>query len=48
MDASERSVAEAAFASGWRIDAIDAVTVASVPEFLPDGLRGWRASMTRI
>jgi len=38
---------QAAFANGWRIDAIDAVTVASALEFLPDGLRGWRASATR-
>jgi hypothetical protein len=39
---------EAAFASGWRIEAIDAVTVASALPSLPDGLRGWRAAITRI
>lgn len=37
-----------AFTTGWRIDAIDAVTVVSALESLPDGLRGWRASLTRI
>lgn len=37
-----------AFADGWHVDAIDAVTVASGLETLPDGLRGWRASVTRI
>lgn len=37
-----------AFADGWRIDAIDAVTVASALPSLPDGLRGWRAALTRI
>ena len=39
---------EAAFATRWRIDAIDAVSVASALESLPDGLRGYRASATRI
>lgn len=39
---------QAAFATGWRVDAIDAVTVASALESLPNGLRGWRASVTRI
>lgn len=39
---------EAAFAHGWRIDAIDPATVASALETLPDGLRGWRAAVTRI
>jgi hypothetical protein len=39
---------QAAFATGWHIDAIDAVTVVSALESLPDGLRGWRVSVTRI
>jgi cyclopropane fatty-acyl-phospholipid synthase-like methyltransferase len=39
---------KAAFATGWQIDAIEAVTVASALESLPDGLLGWRASVTRI
>lgn len=38
---------ERAFADGWRIDAIDAVTIASALPSLPGGLRGWRTSLTR-
>lgn len=44
---------ERAFADGWRIDAIDPVTIASalpaLPTLpaLPDGLRGWRTYPTR-
>lgn len=39
---------ETAFADRWRLDAIDTVTITSALETLPDGLRGWRASVTRI
>lgn len=39
---------EQAFAAGWRVDAIDPVTVASALPSLPDGLRGWRAAATRL
>lgn len=38
---------EQAFAEGWRIEAIDAVTIASALPSLPNGLRGWRTSLTR-
>lgn len=38
---------EDAFADGWLINAIDAVTIASALPSLPDGLRGWRATLTR-
>lgn len=38
---------ERAFSGGWRIDAIDAVTIDSALPSLPDGLRSWRASLTR-
>lgn len=38
---------EQAFAEGWRIDTIDAVTIFSALPSLPDGLRGWRTSLTR-
>ncbi|HEY3872538.1 MAG TPA: class I SAM-dependent methyltransferase [Actinocrinis sp.] len=38
---------ETAFMDGWRIDAIDAVTVASALPSLAGGLRGWRAAVTR-
>lgn len=38
---------ESAFADGWRIDAIDAVTVETALPSLPDGLRGWRVALTR-
>ncbi len=38
---------EAAFADGWRVDAIDPVAVATVLPSLPMGIRGWRASITR-
>jgi SAM-dependent methyltransferase len=38
----------AAFADGWRIDAIDPVTVDSSLPALADGIRGWRTSLTRI
>jgi SAM-dependent methyltransferase len=37
----------AAFTDGWRIDALDAVTVATTLPSLPDGLRGLRACLTR-
>lgn len=39
---------EQAFADGWRIDAIAPVTIASSLPALPEGLRGWRTSLTRI
>ncbi|WP_051450232.1 SAM-dependent methyltransferase [Actinospica robiniae] len=38
---------ESAFADGWRIDAMDAVTVETALPSLPDGLRGWRVALTR-
>lgn len=37
-----------ALTHGWQIDAIDAVTVATAVPALPDGIRGWRTSATRI
>lgn len=39
---------EEAFAAGWRINAIDEVTVASALPSLSDGLRGRRAAMTLV
>ncbi|WP_055585995.1 class I SAM-dependent methyltransferase [Streptacidiphilus griseoplanus] len=38
----------AAFADGWRIDAIDAVTVAAALAPPADAIRGWRTALTRI
>jgi SAM-dependent methyltransferase len=39
---------EEAFADGWIVDGVDAVTVeTAVPEILPQGLRGWRIALTR-
>ncbi|WP_377273002.1 class I SAM-dependent methyltransferase [Peterkaempfera sp. SMS 1(5)a] len=37
-----------AFASGWQIDAIDAITVDTALPSLPEGIRGWRTALTRI
>jgi len=37
-----------AFADGWRIDAVDAVVIDSTLAALPDGIRGWRTTLTRI
>ena len=36
----------ATFAAGWRIDAIDLVTLDVV--ILPDGVQAWRAALTRV
>ena len=36
----------ATFAAGWRIDAIDLVTLEVV--ILPDGVQAWRAALTRV
>ncbi len=41
-----RAEIEAAFADGWRVDAIDPVTLAVTID--PDGVRAWRAAITRI
>ncbi|MEU9383566.1 class I SAM-dependent methyltransferase [Streptomyces sp. NPDC048279] len=37
-----------AFADGWRIDTIDAATIDSALPVRPEGIRGWRAALTRI
>jgi 2-polyprenyl-3-methyl-5-hydroxy-6-metoxy-1,4-benzoquinol methylase len=37
-----------AFADGWRIDSIDAATIDSSLPVRPEGIRGWRAALTRI
>jgi SAM-dependent methyltransferase len=41
-----RAEIEATFADGWRVDAIDAVTLEVTID--PSGVRAWRASLTRI
>lgn len=38
----------AAFTDGWRIDAVDAVTVHSALPAPADEIRGWRTSLTRL
>ncbi|MGI5508496.1 class I SAM-dependent methyltransferase [Streptomyces sp. CA-106131] len=37
-----------AFADGWRIDTIDAATVDSTLPVHAEGIRGWRAALSRI
>jgi len=37
-----------AFAAGWQIDAIDAITIDTALPSLPDGIRGWRTTLTRL
>lgn len=37
-----------AFSDGWRIDAIDDVTIDSALPTLQHGIRGWRTALTRI
>ncbi|MER7810364.1 class I SAM-dependent methyltransferase [Streptomyces sp900116325] len=36
-----------AFADGWRIDAIDPITIDSALPACTDGIRGWRTALTR-
>lgn len=38
----------AAFTRGWRVDAMDAVTVRSALPAPADAIRGWRTSLTRL
>lgn len=41
-----RAEIESAFANGWRVDAVDPVTMEVTID--PDGVRAWRAAITRI
>ncbi|WNM33692.1 class I SAM-dependent methyltransferase [Streptomyces sp. Li-HN-5-11] len=36
-----------AFTDGWRVDAIDPITIESALPACTDGIRGWRAALTR-